>query len=345
MKKIRLAIIGNGLISHAHAAGFRAIEGVEIAACCDIIEEKAKSFAGQYGIPAYYTDFTELLDKEKPDAVSIATPDAVHAAMATEALKRGVHTFSEKPLSSDLEGAAKMNEAACEAAGKGIMTGVNFPKRVFPCSQKMAEMVCGGELGRVLRFEARYRQSWRTTDCWGESSKNPAFQWRLSKKHGLGCIGDIGVHVFDLTSYVCGDFEGLFCCLDCYDLEPRKAGGYVFDANEAMHSVVRLKNGITGAIHTARTDTGFVDEVSLIVFCENGALDLNQAREADKMLLVCRGENRNRAVWEPVECPPVPDNYRSFIDSVKSGKQGRPSFAEGYKVQKYVDAGFRSAET
>ena len=330
MQKLRVAVIGNGLISHSHAAGYRAIEGVEIAACCDIIEERAKSFAARYSVPAYYTDYTELLD-------------AVHAAPAVEALKRGIHTLSEKPLSGDLAGALRMKNAADRAAEKGVMTAVNFTKRVYNCSQKMAEIVKSGSLGRVLRFEAHYRQSWRTTEYWGDSSQNPAFQWRLSKKHGMGCIGDIGVHVFDLTSFVCGDFEGLFCALDCFDLEPAGAGGYTFDANQTMHSFVRLKNGASGTVNASRIDTGFGDEVALKVFCEKGALDLNQAREEKDMLLICEGESRHKAAWERVDCPPTPDNYRRFIDSIREGRQGQTSFAGAYRIQTYLDAGFRSA--
>ncbi|MBQ9358566.1 MAG: Gfo/Idh/MocA family oxidoreductase [Abditibacteriota bacterium] len=346
MNPIRLAIIGNGLISHAHAAGFGAIEGVKLVACCDIIEDKAKAFAEKYGIPSYYTDHRELLDREKPDAVSVAVPDAAHAVISMDALARGIHTLCEKPLSYDLKSAGEMKDAALKALSKGVVNGVNFAKRSYGCSQKAAQLVRSGELGRILRFEAHYRQSWRIADYWGKSSQVPAFQWRMSKRHGsLGCIGDIGVHVFDLVSYVCGDFEGMYCTLDNYGLEPGGEGEYVFDANEAMHAIVRLKSGITGSVNASRTDTGFGDEVALLVFGDKGALDLNQTRKKEDMLLVCKGSDIHTAVWKPAVCPPDSDNFSRFIESVRTGKQGSPSFEEAWRVQKYLDAGFRSAET
>ena len=95
-KKLRVAIIGNGNISNYHVAGYKALPHLcEVVACCDIDLEKAKNYAARYGIPAVYTDYNEMLEKEKPDAVSVCTWNAAHKGATVAALNAGAHVICE----------------------------------------------------------------------------------------------------------------------------------------------------------------------------------------------------------------------------------------------------------
>ena len=345
MSKIRLAVIGTGGMANNHAEHYTKMENVSLVACCDIDKQRAKDYAKKYNIPKVYTDYVKLLDEIKPDAVTVVTPDRFHADPCIQALKRGIHTMSEKPLADCLESAKLMLDAALEAKKKGVMTAVNFSYRNDAATQKMAEIVNSWDLGKVIRVEGHYRQSWISSNIWGDSKQNPGMQWRMSKKHGsLGCMGDTGVHIYDLASFVCGDFDQMFCQLDCYEKDIMEVGEYVFDANETMHTIVKFKNGARGTIDASRWDTGFSNQVSLMVFCEFGSLDLNLDREKGGRLRMCAGDNRDRGAWEFVACPDTPNNYERFIASIIDHKQGQTSFEQAYKVQEYLNASLISDE-
>ncbi|MBQ7258240.1 MAG: Gfo/Idh/MocA family oxidoreductase [Abditibacteriota bacterium] len=345
MEKIKLAIIGTGGMAKAHGDAFSAMDNVEIVACCDILEERAKAFAEKYNIPHYYTDFNELYEKEKLTAVSVVTSDKFHKAPSIEALKRNIHCMCEKPLADNLENAKEMSDLAEEKLKEGIFTAVDFSYRNSFATQKLAEMVQSGEFGKVIAFDAHYRQSWVSTKIWGDFRTSSAFQWRMSTKHGsLGTMGDTGVHIYDLTRFVCGDFDEIFCQLDCYDKDVNQVGEYVFDANETMYTIAKLKCGGRGTVDSSRWSTGYANEVSIQVFCEKGGFDLNLDRVKGGQLRACINENRDKGVWEIIACPETPDMWTRFIDSIIEGKQGQTSFKGAYEVQKLLDASIKSNE-
>jgi len=161
----------------------------------------------------------------------------------------------------------------------------------------------------------------------------------MSIKHGsMGCMGDTGVHIYDLASFVCGDFDEMFCQLDCFEKEVMTVDDYVFDANETMHTIVKFKNGARGTIDASRWDTGFANQVALMVFCEQGALDLNLDRPDGERLKICANKDRDKGVWKFVKCSKTPNNYERFITSIIKKVQGQTSFEQAYKVQEYLDA-------
>ena len=74
MSKLRVGIIGTGGISNSHMSGYKALpDEVEVVAVCDINEPKVKAYAEKYGVPVYYTDYNEMLEKENLDCVSVTT--------------------------------------------------------------------------------------------------------------------------------------------------------------------------------------------------------------------------------------------------------------------------------
>jgi predicted dehydrogenase len=65
MKKVKVAIIGTGSISHLHVAGYKNLDNVEVIGACDINRERAEEFAKRYGIPNVFTDYNEMLKMER----------------------------------------------------------------------------------------------------------------------------------------------------------------------------------------------------------------------------------------------------------------------------------------
>lgn len=97
---IRVALIGAGMIvSSAHIPAYRHRSDVfEIVAVFDAFETSAKITAENAGIPAWYTDAKEMLEKEKPDLVSVCVPNSFHKEYVMLALNFGCHVLCEKPL-------------------------------------------------------------------------------------------------------------------------------------------------------------------------------------------------------------------------------------------------------
>lgn len=334
---IRIGIIGTGNMARQHAKNFKAIKSCHLAACADIMPGKAKEFAAKHEIPAAYENFEEMLDCEKLDGVSVVTIDAAHASASLAAIKLGIHVMCEKPLADTLEKARKMEKAARTA---GVLTAVNFSYRNRAATQMAAKLVSSGKLGDIRHVEGEYLQSWLTLK-W---QKEPSLLWRLSKRHGsAGVLGDVGVHLLDLSTFVAGDLEAVACELTVFDKGVKSIGDYVFDVNDSMSALVRFKNGARGTLNTTRWAKGHGNTVALRVYGTKGALDLNLDRPEDEHLTVCLGHGENASKWVPVKCPKTPNQQERFVTSIRTGKQGQTSFAGGLRIQEYLQTCFESA--
>jgi len=340
---VRIAVIGVGNMGQGHVKMFQGIKGCRVTAVCDAQAGCAAEVAGRFHVPAAYTTMTELLDREDLDAVSVVTNDIAHRDPCLLAISRGLHVMCEKPLATTLADAGMMARAARK---KKVLTAVNFSYRNAAGTQRAAELVREGKLGRIIHVEGSYLQSWLTSKAWGDWKTSPMFLWRLSTKHGsAGQLGDVGVHLYDLVSFVVGGIAELNCVLKTFDKGRKSIGEYVFDSNDSAVMNVRFQNGAVGTLHTSRWATGHINTVALRVYGDKGSLDLNLDRPVAEQLRVCFGEkNRNTAVWKPVKCPKVPNTYERFIEAIKSGKQGQAGFDVGARVQAYLEYSRISAQ-
>src|ERR1043165_1790051 len=102
-QKLRVAVAGTSFGGNVQIPVFQSHARTELVAISSGRLERAASVARDRGIPAFYTDFEEMLDKEKPDLVSIVTPPNFHFPMTMAALSRGIHVLCEKPFALDQE--------------------------------------------------------------------------------------------------------------------------------------------------------------------------------------------------------------------------------------------------
>ena len=121
MKQYKVAIIGNGMICNAaHIPAYKAMgDKVKIVAVADIREEAAKETAERHGIPKYYVDPYKMLEEEKPDIISVCTPNAYHKEYTLAGFRAGCHVVCEKPVAVTCADAEEMFNAA-EKAGKHL---------------------------------------------------------------------------------------------------------------------------------------------------------------------------------------------------------------------------------
>ncbi len=148
----RFGIIGTGIMGGAVGRVLRNIPGVEIRALCDPVRERLEAGGREFGVAALYADHRDMLEKERLDAVAVATPDHAHRAPVVDALLAGCHVYVEKPLATSQADA----EEICRVARKtGKKLQVDYNHRWLAPYHKVREMIEAGRLGDPLIGFAR----------------------------------------------------------------------------------------------------------------------------------------------------------------------------------------------
>nr|WP_286162546.1 Gfo/Idh/MocA family oxidoreductase [Bacillus sp. AFS029533] len=191
MIKKRVAIIGGGQMAEkVHVAYYKTREDLEIVAVVGVNEEALKSFAERNEIPTYYTDAAEMYANEKPEIVSVCTPNKFHFENVRQALENNCHVFCEKPPAILAEDARKMHETALE---KGLILAYDFHHRFADDVTIIKEKIDQGLLGQIyfVKVKALRRNG---IPGWG-SFTNKEIQ-------GGGPLIDLGIHMLDTALFV-----------------------------------------------------------------------------------------------------------------------------------------------
>ena len=343
MKSLGVLLVGTGRMAETHANRFAAIAGVDVIAAVDINAERVQEFCANHGIATSYTRLDEALAAHRLDAVSVVTPDSLHAAVSLQCLEAGLSVLCEKPLSDSIQASQSMVEAASRA---GVLNMVNLSYRVSGALHQARKWVDQGLLGEIRHVEASYRQSWLCSPYWGEWSTEEAWLWRLSKAHGsTGVLGDIGIHILDfLTAGVGMDITGLQCRLHTFDKAPgNRIADYKLDANDSCVLNVQMENGALGVVHMSRFQTGYFNDLALTIHGTEGALQVSTGQAGD-CLRACLGEDRHIPLWKNIDCTDQPDTFERFVDALKKGEMGSPDFAHAAALQPYLQRSIESHE-
>ena len=190
-----------------------------IYALCDVDHDYAGHIMAGYPKAKKYTDFREMLDKEKEiDAVLIGTPDHNHAIIASHAMKAGKHVFVEKPMAKTIHEVRFLRDLAKET---GVVTQMGNQGHNIEGTMQTVEWIQSGAIGNVSEVHLwSNRPVWRqgyfdrpagveipnnlNYDIWlgpaPEKPYNPEilhFAWRGLWDYGTGAMGDMGAHTFD----------------------------------------------------------------------------------------------------------------------------------------------------
>ncbi|MBT4501247.1 MAG: Gfo/Idh/MocA family oxidoreductase, partial [Gemmatimonadetes bacterium] len=164
-KKIRVAIIGAGMIANAgHIPAWKnLVEDVELVGVFNRSIERARNSAERHGIPHAFDDCVEMLAEVKPDVVSVCTPNVSHREYAVAALEAGAHVFCEKPVAATYADAAEMF-AVAEREGKILF--VTQTGRFSSGSMAAREIAGSGQLGEMYYAETSALRR-RGVPTWG----------------------------------------------------------------------------------------------------------------------------------------------------------------------------------
>lgn len=146
-KPLRVGIVGCGGAAYWHISGMLKINSVELVAICDRNEALARRVAERFHVNSYYTDFSEMLDKEKMDMVDICAPPQTHLALSAKAMEAGCHVLTEKPMALSLKEADEMIEAA---KANQVQLCVVHNELFLPVVMKARSMVKRGIIGDLI---------------------------------------------------------------------------------------------------------------------------------------------------------------------------------------------------
>ena len=195
MKKIKIAIIGCGSIANnAHIPAYQKQPDTELVYFCDIIPERADEAVRKYGCGKAITDYREILDSDDVDAVSICTPNNVHAPIAMDFLRAGKDVLCEKPAARTYPEALEMQKVQHET---GRILNIGVCNRFNTSVNKIKQAIDNGEVGEVYHVYISFR-SHRSIPGLGGAFTTKAVA-------GGGALIDWGVHFLDIVMYCCGD--------------------------------------------------------------------------------------------------------------------------------------------
>ncbi|MCK9524900.1 MAG: Gfo/Idh/MocA family oxidoreductase [Limnochordia bacterium] len=192
---MKVAVIGCGTIANsAHIPAYMKNDKVEIKYFCDIVLSRAEAAVKEYGCGIAISDYREILEDEEVEAVSVCTPNNVHAPITIDCLEAGKNVLCEKPAARTYEEALTMQKAQ-HASSKVLNIGV--VNRFNTSVNLIKQYIDSGKLGDVHHIYVSFRAH-RSIPGLGGAFTTKAIA-------GGGALIDWGVHYLDIVMYCCGD--------------------------------------------------------------------------------------------------------------------------------------------
>lgn len=333
MSKLSVAVVGCGSISkHRHIPEYAANSHVQLVAFVDPILERAQAYADQFGAKAY-ADIDAMLAEIKPDAVSINTPNYLHAPLSIKAANAGAHVLVEKPMAVTDEEAASMIEAA---KNNGVKLMVAHNQRFMPPHVKAKQILESGVLGKVLTFRTSFGHP--GPEAW---SIDGAGSWFFRKEEAImGAMGDLGVHKSDLIRWLLNDEVSEVAAI----VGTLHKDGTKVDDN--ANCILRMESGAIGSLVASWTYYKGEDN-STILWCENGVMKIGTHPDDQVIVELRDGTIEKHKVGaistnEKQESSGVVD---AFVGSIVSGQTPPIPGEEGRKSLKVILSAFESQET
>ncbi len=339
-ERLRYACIGaGGVADKKHLKGYSELPEVEMVAICGTGTESAERLAAKYGIANVYSDYKEMLFSQKPDIVSICTPNFLHARMCIDSLRSGANVHCEKPLAVNAEEIhAIITEK--DRSGKKLMVALN--NRFTGEAAMIGYLVDSGFFGEIYHARCGWR---RNSGIPGVGS------WFTEKKlSGGGPLIDLGVHLLDMALYFMGYPKPFSVTGYTYsnfkeDMTRTRKGyksreGGIFDVEDTAVGIVRLRNNATVDFEFSWAGNIEKDEKYLqLMGTKGGAILAN----GEVKLFTHQDGECITTVTDINKIPVAHSEFMHFADCVRKGMEPMASPEQAYELMKVIDALYASA--
>jgi len=281
------------------------------------------------------------------DLVAVVTPNHLHFDVATAALRGGLHVISDKPATLNL---AQALELADIVAASGKLYGLTYTYTGYPMVREAREIVARGDIGAVRKVVVEYSQGWLSKPIEREGNKQADWRSDPAQSGVGGCIGDIGVHAFNIAEFITGvRVERL--CADVATVVPGR------NLDDDCNVLLRFEGGARGVLIASQISAGARNGLTISVYGEMGGLTWSHERPNDLTLDWLDGPSQvlhagsaylgagARAVTRlPTGHPEgfieaFANIYRDFADAIVGNGDGRlvPDIAEGVRGMAFVE--------
>ncbi len=239
--------------------------------------ERSRQAGASYGIdPARaYPSHQAMIAAERQradgiDLVAIVTPNHLHVPASLDALNAGLHVMCDKPAALSL---AEMQGLAGVVANARGLYALTHTYTGYPLVREARALLAAGRLGRLRKVVVEYSQGWLSTALEQTGSKQAGWRTDPAQSGAGGCIGDIGVHAFNLAEYVAGAPVRELCA----DLSIMVPGRRLDDdCNILLRFDDGTAQGVPGVLHASQIAAGDRNGLRLRVFGTEAGLDWSQ---------------------------------------------------------------------
>lgn len=333
---MKYAIIGCGRISVNHIQA--AINNkLEIVGMCDLLTEKLKEkkekFPDIMNVNEY-TDYIEMIEKEKPELVAIATESGKHAKIAIDCIRHGINVIIEKPIALSMNDAKKIIE---EAKKYNVKVCANHQNRFNKSIQKMRSALDEGKFGRLFYGTAHI--------CWnrGESYYSQA-SWRGTWEQDGGALMNQCIHDIDLLRWMMGnEVDEVMAYTD------RLNHDYI-EAEDLGLAIVKFKNGTYGMIEGTTNVYPTNLEETLYLFGEKGTAKAGGSSVNKLEAWRFDSEDESNIIKEYSEEHPNVYGlghtplYKDMIEAIQNNREPYVSAEDGARALELVLAIYLSAK-
>ena len=273
--RIRLGMVGGGrgaFIGAVHRIAARIDDQFElIAGAFSADPERSAASAADLGVARSYGSFAEMAAKEARrkdgiEAVAIVTPNHMHAPVALQFLKRGIHVICDKPLTATLPEAKRLAKAAADS---GVVFALTHNYTGYPMIRQAKAMVAAGDLGDIRLVQVEYAQDWLAMPLEGEGNKQADWRTDPARSGAGGSTGDIGTHAFNLANFV----SGLTLAELAADLQSFVPGRRVDDNG---HVLLRYTSGARGMLWCSQVASGQENGLRLRIYGTKAGIEWEQ---------------------------------------------------------------------
>ncbi|WP_397420301.1 Gfo/Idh/MocA family protein [Phenylobacterium sp.] len=226
-----------------------------------------------------YADYHQMIHAEaaRPDGaqlVAVVTSNDTHYSISAAALDAGLHVMSDKPATLNL---AEARALAGKVAASGKVYGLTYIYTGYPMAREAREIVRRGDLGAIRKVVVEYAQGWLSRPIERDGDRQAGWRADPAQAGVGGCIGDIGVHAFNMAEFVSGlRVERL--CADLSSMVP----GRVLD--DDCNMLLRFAGGARGVLIASQISAGARNGMTIKVYGEKGGLCWSHERPGELAL-------------------------------------------------------------
>lgn len=334
MKKVRVAVVGCGVIAPLHIECYQALEHVEVVWLCDLKLDKAKALADKFNVANITACAEDVFNSPDVDAVSICTDHASHADLAISALRQGKDVLCEKALAQNKANLERML-AAANLYPDRIFSGV-FQHRFDPINRELHAILSEQRLGTLLTAGIQLR-------CFRSNQYYQDDAWRGTWEHeGGSLLINQAIHYVDQLLWLTGGMDKIVGMISNITHQG------VIETEDTAAAVLKLKCGAIGTIE-ATSSSNLNWESTLSFHGTEGALEIRDDKVAkltfkDKALeasiqarldeaISPKGAELGKTYYGSGHLPQIAD----FIDAVRNR---RPPFISAESAAETVETVF-----